>query len=135
MYFAFLCIYLCIKLKEKVPCKDRFVFNKFRRWLDSNCGHQVVEATALPTEPHHCPQKDLFVSDFKFLNLAILGFLFFFRFVHSIYLAEFNCPGLQLDLKFRPLVWKKPLCHRIVEINLLLTSYAQLDGLALRSIL
>ena len=26
-------------------------FTKFRRWLDSNCGPLVSEATALPTEP------------------------------------------------------------------------------------
>ena len=32
------------------------MLNKFCRWLDSNRGPLVSEATALPTEPHnHCP--------------------------------------------------------------------------------
>ena len=32
------------------------IFNsKICRWLDSNCRLLVLEATALPTVPHHCP--------------------------------------------------------------------------------
>ena len=33
-------------------------FTKFRRWLDSNCGPLVSEATALPTEPQPLPSYD-----------------------------------------------------------------------------
>ena len=32
------------------------------RWLDSNCGLLVLEATALPSEPHHCPNQWFLVT-------------------------------------------------------------------------
>ena len=36
------------------------MFNKFCRWLESNRGPLVSEATALPTEPHnHCPYSEV----------------------------------------------------------------------------
>ena len=31
------------------------MFNKSCRWLDSNPGPLILEATALSTAPHHCP--------------------------------------------------------------------------------
>ena len=33
-----------------------YIYIIFCRWLDSNRGPLVSEATALPTEPHHCPE-------------------------------------------------------------------------------
>ena len=36
----------------------------FWRWLDSNRGPLELEATALPTEPHYCPQKSPVSSAF-----------------------------------------------------------------------
>ena len=46
------------------------MFNKnFRQWLDSNRGLESTdprnlesEATAIPTEPHHCPSQDYLYS-------------------------------------------------------------------------
>ena len=43
---------------------------KFCRWLDSNCGPLVLEATALPTEPQPLPLK-VFLSPLKFINSKI----------------------------------------------------------------
>ena len=60
LFFVYFCLFITVDSKQ--------MFNKFCRWLDSNCGHLVSEATALPTEPHnHCPQplrqtKGLFVG-------------------------------------------------------------------------
>ena len=38
----------------------------FCRWLDSNRGHLVSEAAALPTQPHHCPIKSYFSVESSF---------------------------------------------------------------------
>ena len=38
-----------------------YVPNQFCRWLNSNCGHQVMEATALPTELQPLPMFNAFI--------------------------------------------------------------------------
>ena len=47
------------------------MFNKSCQWLDSNVGPLVLEATALPTAPHHCPGDYTFKDYIKF-NLSVL---------------------------------------------------------------
>ena len=50
-------LFLYFSLFNTVDSKQ--MFNKFCWWLDSNCWPLVLEATALPTEPHnHCPYSD-----------------------------------------------------------------------------
>ena len=42
------------------------MFNKFCRWLDSNRGPMVLEATALQTEPQPLPKIDSLIAPLKF---------------------------------------------------------------------
>ena len=56
LFFVYFCLFITVDSKQ--------MFNKFCRWLDSNCGHLVSEATALPTEPHnHCPVLEIVNMD------------------------------------------------------------------------
>ena len=63
--------FLYFRLFNTVDSKQ--MFNKFCRWLDTNRGPLVLEATALPTEPHnHCPPDSLFDRDQpQFSNLFV----------------------------------------------------------------
>ena len=57
------------------------MFNKFCRWLDSNCGPLVLEATALQLSHSHCPRVILYYK---------IGCTHLPRVINYIYLVSRN---------------------------------------------